>query len=46
VRIFGDTAVLMGVITAAGPQSAEIRVTLVCQKRPKGWQMIAARLTH
>jgi len=46
VRIFGDTAVLMGVITTAGPQPNEIRVTLVCQKRPQGWQMIAARLTR
>ena len=46
VRIFGDTAVLMGVITTAGPQPQQIRATLVCQKRPQGWQMIAARLTH
>ena len=46
VRIFGDTAVLMGVITTADPQPNEIRVTLVCQKRPQGWQMIAARLTR
>ena len=46
VRIFGDTAVLMGVITTAGPQPNEIRVTLVCQKRPQGWKMIAARLTR
>jgi len=46
VRIFGDTAVLMGVITTAGPQPQQIRVTLVCQKRPQGWQMIAARLTR
>ena len=46
VRIFGDAAVLMGVITTAGPQPEQIRVTLVCQKRPQRWQMIAARLTH
>jgi ketosteroid isomerase-like protein len=46
VRIFGDTAVLMGVITTGGPQPEEIRATLVCQKKPQGWQMIAARLTH
>jgi hypothetical protein len=46
VRIFGDTAVLMGVITTADPQPNEIRVTLVCQKRPQGWKMIAARLTR
>jgi ketosteroid isomerase-like protein len=46
VRVFGDTAVLIGVITTGGPQPKEIRATLVCQKRPQGWQMIAARLTH
>jgi hypothetical protein len=44
VRVFGDTAVLIGVITTNG--SKEIRATLVSQKRPQGWQMIAARLTH
>ena len=47
VRVFGDTSVLMGVInTAGGPEPRQIRVTLVCQKRPQGWQMIAAELTH
>jgi ketosteroid isomerase-like protein len=47
VRLFGDTAVLMGVInTAGGAQPKPIHVTLVCQKRPQGWQMIAAELTH
>ena len=47
VRVFGDTAVLMGIInTAGGPQPKPVHVTLVCQKRPQGWQMIAARLTH
>jgi ketosteroid isomerase-like protein len=47
VRVFGDTAVLLGVInTAGGPQAKPIRVTLVCQKRPQGWQIIAAQLTH
>jgi ketosteroid isomerase-like protein len=45
VRVFGDTAVLMGVIIPGGPQPKEIRATLVCQKRSQGWQMIAARLT-
>ena len=44
VRVFGDTAVLFGVITTS--DSKEIRATLVCQKRPQGWQIIAARLTH
>jgi ketosteroid isomerase-like protein len=46
VRVFGDTGVLMGVITAPGPEPKPIRVTLVCQKRPQGWQMIAAQLTR
>ena len=45
VRVFGDTAVLMGSIQiAAAPQPKDMRVTLVCQKRPQGWQMIAAHL--
>jgi Domain of unknown function (DUF4440) len=44
VRVFGDTAVLMGAIKTA--DSGEIRVTMVCQKRLNGWQMIAAQLSH
>jgi ketosteroid isomerase-like protein len=47
VRIFGDTAVLMGVVnTGGGPPPKQIHVTLVVQKRPQGWQMIAAQLTR
>ena len=47
VRVFGDTGVLMGVInTASGAQSRLVHVTLVCQKRPQGWQIIAAQLSH
>jgi len=47
VRVFGDTGVLMGVInTASGSQAKQIRVVLVCQKRPEGWQMIAAQMTR
>jgi len=46
VRVFGDTAVLMGAITTGGPEKGEIRVVLVCQKRSQGWQMIAAHLTR
>jgi hypothetical protein len=46
VRVFGDTSVLMGVINTAGPQPNQIRVTLVCQKKQQGWQIIAAQLTH
>ncbi len=45
VRIFGDTAVLMGSINTANPNK-QIRVTLVCQKRGQGWQMIAAHLAR
>ena len=45
VRIFGDTAVLMGSINTANPNK-QIRVTLVCQKRSQGWQMIAAHLAR
>jgi len=46
VRVFGDTSVLMGIIKTAGAEPKQIRVTLVCQKRHEGWQMIAAELTH
>jgi hypothetical protein len=44
VRVFGDTAVLMGAIKKADSQ--DIRVTMVCQRRANGWQMIAAQLLH
>ena len=44
VRVFGDTAVLMGYVKNA--DSEMIRVTLVCQKRAQGWQMIAMQLAH
>jgi ketosteroid isomerase-like protein len=47
VRVFGDTAVLMGIInTASGPQQKPIHVTLVFQKRQQSWRMIAAQLTN
>lgn len=47
IRVFGDTAVLMGSIKTTNiNQASEIRVTLVCQKRAQGWQMIAAHLVH
>ena len=46
VRVFGDTAVLMGLINTAGTPAKQIHVTLVCQKRSQGWQMIAAQLTR
>jgi hypothetical protein len=37
---------LMGVINTAGGPVKQIHVTLVVQKRPQGWQMIAAQLTR
>ena len=46
VRIFGGTAVVMGSIRTAGAHPGEFHVTLVCQKKPQGWQMIAARPAH
>ena len=46
VRVFGDTAVLMGFIGTGSTQSNRIRVTLVFQKRSQEWQIIAAQLTH
>ncbi len=42
-RIFGDTGVLMGTVKTTGTKA--IRVVLVCQKRPQGWQIVAAQLT-
>ena len=46
VRVFGNTGVLMGTINTAGSQSKPIRVTLVCQKRTQGWQIVAAQLAR
>ncbi len=47
VRVFGDTAVLMGIINpAGGPQAKPIHVALVCQRDARGWHMIAANLTR
>jgi ketosteroid isomerase-like protein len=46
VRVFGDTGVLFGTInTGSGAEARKIRVTLVCQKRSAGWQIIATQLT-
>src|SRR5579863_9040555 len=45
VRIFGDTAVLMGEVEMQVPQKAEdIRMTTVFQKHPDGWQIIAVHM--
>ncbi len=47
VRVFGDTAVLMGVIQTVGsPPAKPIHVALVCQRTQEGWRMIAANLTR
>jgi ketosteroid isomerase-like protein len=45
VRLFGDTGILIGIINPAKPDGKQIRVTLVCQKQPRGWRIIAAKLT-
>jgi ketosteroid isomerase-like protein len=46
VRIFGDTAVLMGDVEMQVPQKAEdVRMTTVFQKHAEGWQMIAVHMS-
>ena len=46
VRIFGDTAVLMGSVEMQVPQKPEsIRMTTVFQKRSAGWQVIAVHMS-
>lgn len=45
IRVFGDTGILVGIINTAKPDDKQIRVTLVCQKQPQGWRIIAAQLT-
>jgi len=46
VRIFGDTAVLMGVVEMQVPQESEdIRMTTVFQKHGDGWQVIAVHMS-
>jgi ketosteroid isomerase-like protein len=46
VRIFGDTAVLMGLVEIQAPQKAEeIRMTTVFQKHAEGWQVIAVHMS-
>src|SRR5258708_15791092 len=45
VKVFGDTAVLMGSVEMQVPQKAEdIRMTTVFQKHPDGWQIIAGHM--
>ena len=46
VRIFGDTAVLMGEVEMQVPQKAEdIRMTTVFQKHANDWQIIAVHMS-
>jgi ketosteroid isomerase-like protein len=46
VRIFGDTAVLMGDVEMRVPQKAEdVRMTTVFQKHGDGWQIIAVHMS-
>jgi ketosteroid isomerase-like protein len=47
VRIYGDTAVLMGEVEMQVPQKPEmIRMTTVFQKRGETWQIIAVHMSH
>lgn len=46
VRIFGDTAVLMGTVEMQVPQKTEqARMTTVFQKRGEEWQVIAVHMS-
>jgi len=46
VRIFGDTAVLMGEVEMQVPQKEEqVRMTTVFQKHSDGWQVIAVHMS-
>ncbi len=46
VKIFGDTAVLMGDVQMQVPQKAEdVRMTTVFQKHGEGWQIIAVHMS-
>jgi hypothetical protein len=46
VRVFGDTAVLMGTVEMQVPQKPEeVRMTTVFQKHGDGWQVIAVHMS-
>ncbi len=46
VRVYGDTAVLMGIVEMQVPQTPErIRMTTVFQKRGEGWKVIAVHMS-
>lgn len=47
VRVFGDTAVLIGFLLKGDMANpTRTRVTLVCQKRAQGWQIVAAEMAR
>ena len=47
VRIFGDTAVLMGNVEMQAAQKPEaMRMTTVFQKHGEGWQVIAVHMSE
>jgi ketosteroid isomerase-like protein len=46
VRVFGDTAVLMGNVQMQVPQKTEdVRMTTVFQRHEQGWQVIAVHMS-
>src|SRR5579863_2787053 len=46
VKLFGDTAVLMGEVEMQAPQKAEeVRMTTVFQKHGDAWQIIAVHMS-
>ncbi len=46
VRVFGDTAVLMGYVAFEDSKQPGLRVTSVYQKRAEGWELIAAHMSR
>jgi ketosteroid isomerase-like protein len=45
VRVFGDTAVVMGDVQPENTTEQGFRVTTVFQKRDQGWQIIAIHMS-
>lgn len=45
VRVFGDTAVLVGDVQPEDPKQAGLRVTTVFQRQAQGWQIIAIHMS-
>jgi ketosteroid isomerase-like protein len=45
VRVFGDTAVLMGHVQPQDAQEGAFLVTTVFQKYPQGWQIVAIHMS-